>query len=164
MPEITSLDEYRRSVRGNVPHLFEFLTRAEFQTCWAIVFVAGAEEYEGAFDLGDYVAPGAPESLEERFRSAIRYLADNGWTFKGLSLDGWEIVGHLPPIEPRNLAYFLLFKQGSMPSPIVALEGAIGSLAWMNAEDDIEKLRDALQAVREEKAKELLEQREERWN
>lgn len=163
MPDIQSVDDYRRLVRKGVPTLFEFLTREEFQLCWALVFVENSEELEHELPLADYATPEAPASLEEDFRRAIRYLADNGYHFRGLSLDGWEIMGHLPPIEPRNLAYHLKFVSGSMPSPAVALQAAIPALRDLGLESAADRLREALEGVLEAQKETFLAEAES-WN
>lgn len=154
MPEISSLEQYRAQVRQGRPCLFEFLTREEFQLCWAVAFVNNDEEYQREFPLADYGTPGSDgDTWDERFRRAIRYLADHGWCFKGLNLDGWEIMGEMPPVQPKNLAYHIIFESGSMPSPIIALHGAIPLFRGvLGMQHEAEMLEDALEGVRAAKA------------
>lgn len=149
MPDILSLEEYRQKVRKGIPCLFEYLTREEFQLAYAVAFVGKSEDYGETFPLADYATPGASdETWEELFRRAIRWLADNGWSFKGLSLDGWEIMGGNPPIQPKNLAYFVQFASGSMPSPVVAIQGAIGLFRGiLGLDHEAEVLEDALREI-----------------
>lgn len=150
MPE-SALDQYRRVTRKGEPHLFEFLSRSEFQAAYALAAVSRFTEYQGALELEPYATPGADVGTwEEQFRRAIRYLADRGLQYNGLELDGWEIRG-LRVVEPRNLAYEVRFKMGSMPDLILALESAIETFSAMGLDGEAETLRDALETVRQEK-------------
>jgi hypothetical protein len=156
MPE-TALDQYRRVTLKGQPHFFEFLSRREFQLAYAVAAVSRFTEYQAAFDLAPYATPGADEGTwEEQIRRAIRYLADRGLTFNGIELDGWEIRG-LRVVEPRNLAYVVRFKMGSMPDLIEALESSVEALEAIGLEGEADTLRDALETVREEKQKALAE-------
>jgi hypothetical protein len=99
-------------------HLFEFLTREEWRMCYALQFLNDWEEYADAFDIDRFATPGTegrPESYEESFRRAIRFLAlGHGFTFTSLQcLDSGEIYGE--PIEERNLLYVNLLATGGSP-------------------------------------------------
>ena len=118
------------------PHLFQCLTREEFQTCWALRMTLGFESYDDAYPLSDYRSPGAPETAEhyeEEMLRAIRFLAlGHDFQFEGLQVfeDGRV---RMVPVEPRNATYvrgIALYVTsagalGAMPHPIRAIDTAV---------------------------------------
>lgn len=121
------------------PHLFQCLTKAEFQTCWALRMTQGFESFDDAYPLDSYPSPGSPDiadSYEEQMRRAIRFLAlDHGFEFSGVTCydDGrMDCV----EVEPRNAVYVRSIQLylmsdgavGAMPHPLKAIEVAIETL------------------------------------
>lgn len=112
----------------SAPHLFQCLTKPEFQACWAIRCTLGFESFDDAYPLADFASPGhseEAETYEEQVRRAIRFLAlDHGFAFEGLSVheDG-RIQG--VPVEPRNIAYVQAIATGEMPNPLRACQVAV---------------------------------------
>lgn len=140
----------------SAPHLFTYLTREEFKTLFALVFVAQAVDFRGCYPLDDFATPGTEEvplaqaTWEESIRRAGRYLAlTYGIEFPSLRFerDG-RILAPAEPCQPENMLYVRLFESGQMPSPESALEAAIAKL--QNVEGfDLEPLRSALAGVRQ---------------
>lgn len=139
------------------PHLFEFLSRVEFKTCFAVAFVADAADYAGAYPLNDasFCTPGTPpgtsaESWEESFRRALRNLAfEHGYPFEAVRAepDGRILAGS--PICPENRLYVLMFADGGLPHVPDALNSAITDLATKCPSFDAGPLRAALADVEE---------------
>lgn len=115
-------------MKKHAPHLFQCLTKEEFQTCWALRATLGFESFDDAYPLDEFPTPGHPpeaETYEEQVRRAIRFLAlDHGFAFEGLAVheDG-RIEG--VPVEPRNLAYVQAIAVGHLPNPLHACDVAV---------------------------------------
>lgn len=113
------------------PHLFECLTREEFQLCWALRMTLGFESYEDAYPLGDYRTPGTPdeaETYEEEVRRSIRFLAlEHGYPFVGIEAHD-DATLYCRPIEPRNMAYARAIALGHFPHPYRAIDTALAEL------------------------------------
>jgi hypothetical protein len=100
-------------------HLFEFLTREEWRMCYAVQFLDDFEEYADAFDLDRFATPGEegdPDTYEESFRRAIRFLAlEHGFEFKALRPREDGSIYAEEPIEARNRVYVSLLQTGGAP-------------------------------------------------
>lgn len=112
------------------PHLYQGLTREEFQLCWALRMTLAFEDFDDAYPLDAYATPGtegSAETYDEQIKRAIRYLAiEHGFPFQGLRAfeDGRIEVG-VPPIQPENLVYARGIALGNFPHPIHAARTAI---------------------------------------
>lgn len=122
------------------PHLFQCLTREEFQVCWALRMTLGFEDYDDAYPLSDYRSPRTGEKAEfyeEEMLRAIRFLAlGHNLQFEGLEVHEDGRI-RMVPVEPRNAVYvrgIALYvttdgELGAMPHPIRAIDTAREYLA-----------------------------------
>lgn len=117
------------------PHLFQCLTREEFQVCWALRMTLGFEDYDDAYPLSDYRSPRTgerAETYEEEMLRVIRFLAlGHDLQFEGLEVHEDGRI-RMVPVEPRNATYvrgIALYvttdgELGAMPHPIRAIDTA----------------------------------------
>lgn len=112
------------------PHLYQGLTREEFQLCWALRMTLAFEDFDDAYPLDAYATPGtegSAETYDEQMKRAIRFLAiEHGFPFRGLRAheDGRIEVG-VPPVQPENIVYARGIALGNFPHPIQAAKTAI---------------------------------------
>jgi hypothetical protein len=115
------------------PLLFEFLSRAEWKMCFALIWVSDSADYKGAYSLDSesYRTPGSPagkaEFWEESFRRAIRYLSfEHGYEFEAVRPHRDGRIDGKRPITPENKLYAVTLADGGMPHLLNCLRDAAG--------------------------------------
>jgi hypothetical protein len=113
------------------PLLFEFLSRAEWKMCFALIWVNDSLDYKGAYPLDSesYRTPGTPEGKaefwEESFRRAIRYLSfEHGYEFEAVRPHRDGRIDGKYPITPENKLYAVTLADGGLPHLVSCLTEA----------------------------------------
>jgi hypothetical protein len=132
------------------PLLFEFLSRAEWKMCFALIWVSDSADYKGAYSLDSesYRTPGSPagkaEFWEESFRRAIRYLSfEHGYEFEAVRPHRDGRIDGKRPITPENKLYAVTLADGGMPHLLSALRDAAAHLNARCPQVDTEPLQAA---------------------
>lgn len=155
------------------PLLFEFLSRAEWKMCFALIWVNDSLDYKDAYPLDSesYRTPGTPagkaEYWEESFRRAIRYLAfEHGYEFEAVRPHRDGRIDGRYPITPENKLYSVVLADGGLPHLSRCLREAADHLEERCPGLDVEPLEAAaadivlsLQQIKIDPEKEALRER-----
>lgn len=141
------------TIKSRPPHLFQFLTQAEFKLVFALTLVQNSSDFpEVYYDSAAWATPGSSDDANwvEYFRRTTRWLGvEKRFEFQGLtphedgSIDGHAVV------QPENHIYVDLMRQGGLPDIPLALETAIQMIAEKGLAISIEPLRATLAGVHE---------------
>lgn len=134
-------------------HLFEYLTREEWKTLYALAFLDGTDHYGGAYPLRRYADPRADETWEEGFYRGLKWLSlEHGVEFTGVAVsrDG-EITVPGEPVCEQNLVYLDAFRLGVGANPISAMEVACRWLSRNAPDVNLEPLKGCLADLREQR-------------
>ena len=146
-------------------HLFEFLTRKEWRVCYAVQFLDDFEEYADAYDLDRYATPGeegAPDSYEESFRRAIRFLAiEHGYEFEAVKPQEDGSIYAESPVETRNAMYAILLASGGSPDIPGCLRDLLAAAPPSLNTEPIREAIHEVESVRDEMIRKSEEQRPE---
>lgn len=136
----------------NEPHPFTFLLQEEFKLCFSVAFLETTDSFSGSYEIHRYASPGerGPTSdWLELFYRAIRFLAlEKGYEFSSLDVARDGRITSAGPVEPGNVMYVTMFREGGLPNLPLAFETAIRLAEDEIPSLDTEPLKAALAQVR----------------